>query len=86
MFHDGVTAPAVAYGIASFMASAVQLAADLQAGISACYFTDVPELLLENSQMENLGSMADTCLDVPAELEGFYVFAGQDSANAAALF
>lgn len=71
---------------ASFMASAVQLAADLQTGISACYFTDVPELLLENSQTENLGPMANTCLDVPAELEGFYVFAGQDSEKAAALF
>ena len=58
---------------ASFMASAVQLAADFKIGISVCFFTDCPELLLDNEALQSYGAVTDTCLTGLEEMEGFAV-------------
>ena len=64
---------------ASFMASAVQLAADFSIGISCGFFTDIPELLLDNEELVLYGAMEDICLEGLSELEGFAVLGYGDS-------
>lgn len=64
---------------ASFMASAVQLAADFSIGISCVFLTDAPELLLDNEELVLYGEMEDTCLEGLSELQGFAVLGYGDS-------
>ncbi len=69
----------------SFMASAVQLAADLRGNISCCFFTDCPELLLEIGTLSAAGNVADSRLENLAEIEDFSVLC-YDDGPAARLF
>ena len=64
---------------AAFMASAVQLAADFSIGISSAFFTDTPELLLDNEELVLCGAVEDSCLDGLSELRGFAVLGYGDS-------
>jgi len=63
--------PGEARDTAAFMAAAVQLAADLQEGISLCYLTDSEELLNADGELTRLGTVEDTILSGESELEGF---------------
>lgn len=75
--YDAETAKSM--DTASFMASAVQLAADFKLEISSVFFTDCPELLLDNDLLESYGPVADTCLTELGELAGFAVLGYEDS-------
>lgn len=58
---------------ASFMASAVQLAADFRLEISDCFVTDCPELLLDNNALRSYGAPEENGIKGITELEGFAV-------------
>lgn len=75
--YDAETAESM--DTASFMASAVQLAADFKIGISVCFLTDCPELLLDNEALRAFGAVEDTCLQELTELEGFAVLGYENS-------
>lgn len=69
---------------AVFMASAVQLAADLQLGESGCFLTDCPQLLLENSTgLTEVAQAEQTCLKDWEELRGFTLLAREECVNTA---
>lgn len=63
---------------AVFMASAVQLAADLQLGESVCFFTDYPQLLEEGADLILAGPAEGSCLQPVEELAGFSVLTRKD--------
>lgn len=67
--YDGQ--PGKAEDTSAFMAAAVQLAADLQEGISLCYLTDGEEVLNADGELKNLGRAEDTVLSGEPELGGF---------------
>ena len=69
--YDAQTAASM--DTASFMASAVQLAADFRLEISACFVTDCPELLLDNDLLRSYGPVEENGISKIAELEGFTV-------------
>lgn len=71
---------------ASFMASAVQLAGDFQTGMSICFLTNCPELLLDNEALESYGTLEDTLLAELTELEGFSVLGYENSVLVGSLF
>lgn len=71
---------------ASFMARAVQLAADLQEKISVCFFTDKPELLTDNTELAVLGTVDTSRLAEMEPLEGFTVLAYSITETAQVLF
>lgn len=69
---------------AAFMASAVQLAADLQLGESGCFLTDCPQLLLENSSgLAAVAQVQQTCLKDWEELQGFTLLAREECVDTA---
>ena len=67
--YDG--RPGEAEDTSAFMAAAVQLAADLQEGISLCYLTDGEALLNADGTLTRLGRAEDTVLSGQPELSGF---------------
>ena len=69
--YDAKTAESM--DTASFMASAVQLAADFRLEISTCFVTDCPELLLDNDLLHSYGPPEENGIKGIAELEGFTV-------------
>jgi len=69
--YDAQTAQSM--DTASFMASAVQLAADFRLEISACFVTDCPELLLDNELLRSYGTPEACGIGTIEELEGFTV-------------
>ena len=69
---------------AAFMASAVQLAADLRLGESVCFLTDCPQLLLENSiGLSAVAQVEQTCLKDWEELQGFTLLSGEEFVDTA---
>ena len=73
--NDGKEVPDKAESMdpASFMASAVQLAADFRLEISDCFVTDCPELLLDNNALRSYGAPEENGIKGITELEGFAV-------------
>lgn len=71
---------------ASFMASAVQLAGDFQIGMSVCFLTNCPDLLLDNEALESYGVLEDTPLADLTELEGFSLLGYENSVLVGSLF
>ena len=69
--YDAQTAQSM--DTASFMASAVQLAADFRLEISSCFVTDCPELLLDNELLRSYGALEDCGIGTITDLEGFTV-------------
>ena len=67
--YDG--RPGEAEDTSAFMAAAVQLAADLQEGISLCYLTDSETLLNADGELSRLGTAENTVLSGQPELAGF---------------
>lgn len=69
---------------AAFMASAVQLAADLRLGESVCFLTDCPQLLMENgSGLSTVAQVEQTCLKDWEELQGFTLLSGEEYVDTA---
>ena len=69
---------------AAFMASAVQLAADLRLGESVCFLTDCPQLLLENSiGLSAVAQVEQTYLKDWEELQGFTLLSGEEFVDTA---
>ena len=69
--YDAETAESM--DTAAFMASAVQLAADFKLEISSVFFTDCPELLLDNELLRSYGALEDCGIGTITDLEGFTV-------------
>lgn len=68
------------------MASAVQLAGDFQIGMSVCFLTNCPDLLLDNEALESYGVLEDTPLADLTELEGFSLLGYENSILVGSLF